>query len=73
MPIIYGRGVDEHMDLFNICCELGLIQKAGAWYSVGGAKEKIQGQLAVVELLKKDEKLYTSLLSQVETMAMPCK
>lgn len=73
VPIIYGRGVDEHMDLFNICCELGLIQKAGAWYSIGGAKEKIQGQLAVVELLKKDEKLYSSLLSQVETMAMPCK
>jgi recombination protein RecA len=73
VPIIYGRGVDEHMDLFNICCELGLIQKAGAWYSIGGAKEKIQGQLAVVELLRKDEKLYSSLLSQVEQMAMPCK
>ena len=73
VPIIYGRGVDEHMDLFNVCCELGLIQKAGAWYAVNGIKEKLQGQLAVVEALRKNDELYKSLLSQVETMSMPCK
>ena len=73
VPIIYGRGVDERMDLFNVCCELGLIQKAGAWYSVNGIKEKLQGQLAVVEALRKNDELYKSLLLQVETMAMPCK
>jgi recombination protein RecA len=73
VPIIYGRGVDERMDLFNVCCELGLIQKAGAWYSISGIKEKLQGQLAVVDVLRKNDELYKSLLLQVETMAMPCK
>lgn len=73
VPIMYGRGVDEHADLFNICCELGLIQKGGSWYTVTGSKDKIQGQLAVIEFLRNNEEIYKSLLSEVETMAMPCK
>lgn len=73
VPIIYGKGVDEHSDLFNISCELGLIQKGGSWYSIGSSKEKIQGQLAVIEFLRSNNDIYKGLLSQIEAMAMPCK
>jgi len=71
IPIIYGKGVDEVMDVFNLGCEFGIINKSGAWYSVPGLKDKIQGQAGVIDYMRKNKDFYESLYSQIRTMAIP--
>lgn len=73
IPIIYGKGVDEAVDLFNLACEFGIIQKSGAWYLLPNQKEKIQGQAAVTDVLRKNKTLYDNLYSQIREMAIPNK
>ncbi|MEC8191684.1 MAG: recombinase RecA [Myxococcota bacterium] len=33
--IIYGRGVNSHGELIDIGADLGMVRKAGSWYSLG--------------------------------------
>ena len=73
IPIIYGKGVDEALDLFNLACEFGLIQKTGSWYILPGAANKVQGQANAADILRKDKDLYLSLYNQVRDMAIPTK
>ena len=70
IPIIYGKGVDEVMDLFNLACEFGIISKSGAWYTVPGLKDKLQGQMNVIDHLRKNESLYKDIYEQIRTMAI---
>jgi recombination protein RecA len=70
IPIIYGKGVDETMDLFNLACEFGIISKSGAWYTVPGNKEKLQGQMNVIEHLRKNQVLSKEIYDQIRTMAI---
>jgi len=70
IPIIYGKGVDETMDLFNLACEFGIISKSGAWYTVPGSKEKLQGQMNVIEHLRKNQVLSKEIYDQIRTMAI---
>jgi recombination protein RecA len=70
VPIIYGKGVDEHMDLFNVACEMGLIQRSGAWYSIDGTDIKCQGQFAMIDELRKDKELYDGLYSSIRSMTI---
>jgi len=73
IPIIYGKGVDEVMDVFNLACEFGIINKSGAWYAVPGNKDKIQGQAAVIDFIRKNKDLYNSIYDQIREMAIPKK
>lgn len=73
IPIIYGKGVDEAVDLFNLSCELGMIAKSGAWYTVPGVKDKVQGQMNVIDYLRKNKDLYNQLYSQIRSMTIPSK
>jgi recombination protein RecA len=70
IPIIYGKGVDETMDLFNLACEFGIISKSGAWYTVPGNKEKLQGQMNVIDHLRKNEQLRKEIYDQIRNMAI---
>jgi recombination protein RecA len=70
VPIIYGKGVDERMDLFNIACEMGLIKRAGAWYSVPGTEIKCQGQFAMVNELNTNKELYDRLYLDIRAMTI---
>ena len=70
IPIIYGKGVDEAMDLFNLACEFGIIVKSGAWYTVPGIKEKVQGQMNVIDHLRKNEGIYKEMYNQIRSMAI---
>ena len=70
IPIIYGKGVDEVMDLFNLACEFGIISKSGAWYTVPGLKDKLQGQMKVNDHLRKNDSLYKDIYEQIRTMAI---
>src|SRR5205807_9915652 len=45
----FGRGFDKTASLIDVALADGLIQKAGAWYSLGG--QKFQGLNAVREYL----------------------
>ena len=70
IPIIYGKGVDETMDLFNLACEFGIISKSGAWYTVPGVKEKLQGQMNVIDHLRKNDTLSKEIYQQIRNMAI---
>lgn len=44
VPLRYGQGLDRSLDVINNAENLGLIQKAGAWYSIPSiSEEKFQG------------------------------
>jgi recombination protein RecA len=68
----YGIGIDDTWEYIDIACDLGLIEKAGAWFNLKFLPEvkKVQGQQGVwshlvtnpddLELLKKQIKSYES-------------
>ena len=57
IPIKFNQGVDRGLDVIESATILGLLQKSGAFYTVPGKKEKIQGKDKLLELLKSDDKL----------------
>lgn len=78
LPIIFGKGIDEHMDLFNLALDFGLIERAGAWYSIDpsligldGEKIKMQGQASVVDLLRSRQEVYNSMHQSIRSMSLP--
>ena len=77
VPIIYGKGIDEEIDLFNLAQDFGLIMRAGAWYSiepsafgVEGDEIKLQGQSAVVNMLKTNRKIYNAIDQHIRSMTI---
>ncbi len=77
VPIIYGRGVDHVMDLFNVAQDFGLINRAGAWYSIDPSSVsldepeiKLQGQAAVIERLKTNPKLRNAIDLHIRLMTL---
>jgi recombination protein RecA len=77
VPIIYGKGVDEEVDLFNVAQDFGLISRAGAWYSIepstfGIEQEqiKLQGQSSVINLLKTNREIYNAIDSHIRSMTI---
>lgn len=66
IPIKFKSGIDTGLDTIEAASILGLIQKSGAFYTVPGKKEKIQGKDRVLEMLKSDEKLMSSLNADIQ-------
>jgi len=65
VPLIYGRGIDRNLDLYQVCTDLGVIEKNGkAWhvYDFGGVSEKVYKD----EILKriKNNKAYRDSLRE---------
>lgn len=54
--IIFGEGIDRVGELVDLASELGIINKAGSWYSYNNDKLG-QGREAVRKLLKDNEEL----------------
>ena len=48
----YGQGIDKEMEVVNLAIDLGLIQKAGAWYTLGFVKEKEKPKAQGVEKVR---------------------
>jgi len=42
--IRYGQGIDKQMELIMLACDLGLINKGGAWYTLDFLEEKVKLQ-----------------------------
>lgn len=58
--IIYGEGVSRAGDVLDLATEMGLVEKSGAWYTVG--EERIgQGRDNARVFLKDNQKLITRL------------
>lgn len=72
----YGQGVDKHMELLCLAVDIGLINKAGAWYTLTGVpdKPKFQGLEKTRQYLLEHKDVYDQLWTQVkETMGIQCK
>lgn len=62
----YGVGIDKVWEAINLGCELGIIEKAGAWYTIGD--DKVQGQQKLWKYFSEDEKAQLKLLKQIREM-----
>lgn len=63
----YGYGIDETMELIEIAADLGIINKAGSWYSFdfNGEEIKAQGMEKLHHVLKEDNNKYLHIKQQV--------
>ena len=67
----YGWGLDKSAELANVCLDIGLIQRAGSWYTIG--EHKVQGLPKVINILKEEPELYDKLNKEFrEMMELPC-
>lgn len=67
----YGLGIDKAAELANVCVDIGLIQRAGSWYTIGD--QKVQGLPKVIDALNNNQELYNELNTEFrETMGLPC-
>lgn len=60
----YGSGIDEYYDMIDMCADIGLVKKGGAWYTFineAGEEEKAQGIEKAVEYLRNNPKLYAKI------------
>ena len=67
----YGYGLDKEAELLDICSDLGIITKGGAWYTFPD-ESKYQGQEKASQALRDNPGLYTELEGQYrELMGYP--
>ena len=65
--IIYGEGISKEGDLIDCGVEVGLIEKAGTWYSYKGERLG-QGRENVKKLLKEKEELSDELDREIRKL-----
>jgi recombination protein RecA len=64
ITILFGQGIDKITDILIKACELGVIEKSGAWYSY--KSERIgQGELNAVKFLKERPELLATVKTEV--------
>jgi len=68
IPIKFNQGVDKALDVIESGSLLGLITKSGAFYTVPGKKDKIQGKEKFAELLHGDATLMKSLHADIQKL-----
>lgn len=68
IPVKFKSGVDVALDVIESASLLGLITKSGAFYTLPGKKDKIQGKEKLAELLHSDDKLMKSLHAEIQKM-----
>lgn len=71
--IRYGQGIDKYTELVSLASDIGLINKAGAWYTITGVegKPKFQGTEKVRTYLLEHKDVYDTLWASVkETMGI---
>lgn len=69
----YGQGIDKYTEIINIACDIGAINKGGAWYTLTSEKDspKFQGTEKVRNHLVDNQTAYDNLVKVVkETMGI---
>ena len=63
--IRYGQGIDVHMESIMLACDIGLINKGGAWYTLDfleeEKKQKLQGSEKIRQFLLENPLAYKKL------------
>ena len=68
--ILYGEGSSLQGEIIDIGTKLGLIDKAGAWYSYQG--ERIgQGKMNVIQYLKENTEMADAIEAQIRAQLLP--
>lgn len=62
--IVYPNGIDKYSSIVDAAVQTGVITKSGAWFKIGSTQLG-QGQEAVKETLKRDNKLTRSIVEKV--------
>ena len=68
--IVYGEGIDKYGELIDIGVELGLIEKAGAWYSYQGDKIG-QGKANAAKWLRENAEKAEEIETLIRSKKMP--
>ncbi len=77
LPLRYGIGIDRIRDIVNTAENLGLIEKAGAWYSIPMFAEKkkdppkFQGLARLSNFLKDNPEKLEKLEKEVRSIVLP--
>jgi recombination protein RecA len=68
--ILYGVGISRPHELLDLACDRGLVEKSGAWFTLGG--ERIgPGREKAAETLKQNAELAATLVRAVREAAAP--
>src|SRR5690625_1162012 len=62
--IMYGHGINRHAEIIDLGVKLGLVEKAGAWYSYGGDKIG-QGKSNACQYLKDNPDIAHTIESRI--------
>lgn len=76
LPLRYGTGIDVVRDIVTTAENLGLIEKAGAWYSISmftedGDEPKFQGLTRLSNFLKENPDKLALLEKEVRDIVLP--
>ena len=76
LPLRYGVGIDNVRDIVVTAENLGLIEKAGAWYSIpmfadGGDPPKFQGLARLSNYMKENPDKLEQLEAEVRDIVLP--
>lgn len=69
VDVEFGKGISRSGEIVDIGTELGLIGKAGAWFTVAG--ERIQGRNAAKTYLEENAELMESFITAINEMMNP--
>ena len=68
--IMFGKGISREGDILDICTDMGIIQKSGAWYSYEGERLG-QGRENAKEFLKSNPEIYQVVENKVRAKMLP--
>ena len=63
VPYRYGVGLDIITSIVNVATNLGIINRAGAWYSFRDLK--CQGKSSLIQALKNNNEIYEQIVNQL--------
>lgn len=61
LTLNYGTGFDKYFDLLDVALDLGIIERAGAWYSY--KEQKFQGRYGMTDAMREDSEMYSTIFS----------
>lgn len=64
--LIYGKGFSREYDVFEQCLSFGLVDKRGAWITIG--EEKFQGVMPAIHHLEQNPDVTAELKQQLDDM-----